>query len=407
LFDQNDIDGTHIGVYDNHGTLLGATHIMLAERSDFGAHTGFGTAALEHAVLSSRTSVAPEARNKGVFSLLIYVAMRWARQNGRTFAVGFMEEGEPPIKKMLGCEPILGVSPREVLGSDGKKYRVIAAHGSVDLWAQRAFNFMPRMMRSFVCANLMPEELVSSARRVISSFYDNPWFGCTYAGTLTRNQYGRAIANLHQYVRWTTRLLAQVTGQTHDRDLRAHFLDHLSGEIDHERMLEADLKAIGWDVDWVMNEMAPDPEILSFMAIQQSLVAFERDPVLFLMVPLVAEGLSAFMDQSFIDALEQCVRSWGIDNPRSATKFLRSHIHTDGGEDGHWAAVEGMLKGRIQDEAHNQRALSIIHAIGGAMNRAYANYVQLPDFGYASGARPSFAHMPFARGPQIEPAHFH
>jgi hypothetical protein len=148
-------------------------------------------------------------------------------------------------------------------------------------------------------------------------------------------------------------------------------------------MLEADLRGLGRDVDWVMNQMAPDPDILNFMSVQQSLVSFERDPVLFLMVPLVAEGLSGFLTQEFIDALEKCVQSWGIQNPRSVTKFLRSHIHTDGGEDGHWAAVEAAIAGRIRDEAHHQRALSIIHAVSRSMKRAYANYVAVPDLGHA------------------------
>lgn len=267
------------------------------------------------------------------------------------------------------------------MGADANPYFVVPAHGTVSQWACRAFEAMPRGLKNLVRHTLMPAELVETARAEIFEFYENPWFKKIYAGSLTLNEYGRAIANLHQYVRWTTRLLAQITGQTDDPELRAHFIDHLGGEIDHERMLEADLRGLGWDVDWVMNRMAPDPDILNFMSVQQSLVSFERDPVLFLMVPLVAEGLSGFLTQEFIDALDRCMHSWGIQNPRSVTKFLRSHIHTDGGDDGHWAAVEKAIAGRIRDEAHHQRALSVIHAVSRSMKRAYANYVAVPDLG--------------------------
>lgn len=383
LFDANDQKGTHIAVYDGDGKLCGATHIMLAEDSGFAGHTGIPSKYLTSAAYSSRTAVANDARFRGIFPLLMYAAMGWARLNGRSLAVGFMEEGEPPIKKLLGCEPIPGAPKRAVQGADGRAYFVLPSHGFISQLTCRAFEAMPRGLKHLVRHTLMPAELVETARAEIFEFYKNPWSEKVYAGSLTLNEYGRAIANLHQYVRWTTRLLAQITGQTDDPELRAHFIDHLGGEIDHERMLEADLRGLGWDVDWVMNRMAPDPDILNFMSVQQSLVSFERDPVLFLMVPLVAEGLSGFLNQEFIDALDRCMHSWGIQNPRSVTKFLRSHIHTDGGDDGHWAAVEKAIAGRIRDEAHHQRALSVIHAVSQSMKRAYANYVAVPDLGHA------------------------
>ncbi|NDE16468.1 hypothetical protein EBZ80_16205 [bacterium] len=378
--DAWDESGVHICVFDSQDVLLGATHVLLAEESDFGKWTWIPDSQLKCAILSRRTAVAAKSRNRGIFQLLLYLGMRWGRMRGRKLVLGFLEDSDPPVKKLLQCEAITGVPLRQVSGADGHQYHLVPTWGDVQLMAQRSYSALPRSIRDWVRYHVMPEELTETVRERIFRFYENPWLAKTLRRELSRNEYGRAIANLHQYVRWTTRLLAQMTGQTADPELRAHFMDHLSGEIDHERMLEADLRGIGWDVEWVMNGMAPDPDILNFMSVQQSLVAFERDPVLFLMVPLVAEGLSAFLDKEFIAALEECATSWGIANPRSVTKFLRSHIHTDGGDDGHWAAVQGMIAGRIRDEAHHQRALAIIDAVAQSMNRAWSNYVAVPDF---------------------------
>ena len=381
LLGPNDELGPHIGIYDGAGVLLGATHVMFADESDFSEFSGIHPEFLRNAIFSSRSVVASHARNRGVVSLLLYVAMRWGRMHGRRHGVGYVEVGEPTAQRILGCKEIPRCPRRKVQGADGKFYDVIATYGSLDYAAQRCFLSMTKTIKEFVCRELMPEEIVAAARRGIDSAYDNLWFKRVVDGTLTRNQYGEAIANLHQYVRWTTRLLAQVISATDDPVLRGHFIEHLKGEIDHERLLERDLAAIGWDVDWVINHMAPAPDILQFMTVQQSLVSFERDPVLFLTVPLVAEGLSAFMDPAFVDALESCVKVWGIANPRAATKFIRSHVGTDGGDDGHWASVQNVLAHSLSDEAQLQKGLALIQSISGAMNRAYSGYVSTPDLG--------------------------
>ncbi len=381
LLGPNDEFGTHIGIYDGAGVLLAATHVMLADESDFSEYSGIPPEFLRDAILSSRSVVASHARNRGIVSLLLYVAMRWGRMHGRRHGVGYVEQGESAAQRILGCKEIPGCPKRKVQGADGEFYDVIATYGPLDYLAQRCFLSMTRTLRNFVCRELMADEIIAAAKRGIKSAYDNLWFKRVADGTLTRNQYGEAIANLHQYVRWTTRLLAQVISATSDPVLRGHFIEHLKGEIDHERLLERDLTAIGWDVDWVINHMAPAADILQFMTLQQSLVSFERDPVLFLTVPLVAEGLSAFMDPTFIDALETCVEGWGIAHPRSATKFIRSHVGTDGGEDGHWASVQHVLVHSLSNEAQLQKCLALVQSISEAMNRAYSGYVSSQDLG--------------------------
>src|SRR5690606_5010002 len=99
-----------------------------------------------------------------------------------------------------------------------------------------------------------------------------------------------------------------------------------------------------------------------------------EDPILFLIAPLVAEGYSAKMGREFLRALEECIASWGIEVPARAMSFLKSHIHTDGGEAGHWEAVKRSIAGRIKDERTHQRALSLAQALNSTMTAAYESY---------------------------------
>jgi hypothetical protein len=380
LTSENDAKGWHILVESADGkTVLGATHIMLAEESDFAAHSGIDARLLTNGVHSSRTFVHPDARHRGYFSLLFYLGMRWARMQGRTMYYGYIEEGEPPFRKMVGPDYLGGVPPRRVVGSDGSDYQVLAVCGSVDYAMHRCYRTLSKGLKEFVNASLMPEEIEHTILAGIENFYMNPWFQQVYAGTASRRQYAAVLANLHHYVRWTTRLLGRIIAETPCAELRGHYLEHLTGEVDHERMLEHDLEALGCDVEYLLEVSAPDPGIVNFMSIQQSLAAFERDPVLFLVVPLVAEGLSAFMAPEFLTALERCIASWGLERPRSAMTFLRSHVHTDGGERGHWQAVRNVLARRLDGERMMQRALAFATALLDAQRQTYTNIAKIVD----------------------------
>ena len=219
-------------------------------------------------------------------------------------------------------------------------------------------------------------------------FHRTAFFQRTHDGTLTRDQYINSVANNHQFVRWTTRLLGRVVGITHERELRKHFIEHLKGEVDHEILLENDLRHLGADVDYVKNHMAPSPHIRQFMAIQESVAAFHRNPTWFLAVPFSVESASAFLTSDFIDALKRCVAGWDIANPGRACTFLSSHISTDGGDDGHWEATRRILRHSCRTDADLQQMCAISRAVMNALTSAYDSY----------GARPAIATIPWGRG---------
>jgi GNAT superfamily N-acetyltransferase len=371
----NDAHGVHVCIYDTHGTLVAATHMMRAADSDFAEHSRIPRAKLQHAALSSRSHVHPEWRERGVFALLVYGAMRWARMQGLTTALGYVEEGNPPIKDLLQCREIPAVPSRRYRGVGGREYALVAVHADVNYCLHRTFTKLPRALRRFVAERFFGAELAQHVETGMARFFRNPWFARVFAGTLTLDEYAYALANLHQYVRWTTRLLATITGVTPDARMRKHFLTHLSEEVDHERLLERDLRTLGWDVDYVADQMSPEPNILAFMSVQQSLAGFERDPLLFLASPLIAEGLSAKLDEGFFAALDACLERCGIEHPRAATTFLRSHTGFDGGDDGHWSAVREAMAERIEDEKTLQRVFALTTLIIDSMDRAYQSYV--------------------------------
>jgi hypothetical protein len=246
---------------------------------------------------------------------------------------------------------------------------------------------MSKALREFASTTLMPAELMFKVENDIDDFYNTKWYLKVMDVTLTKDQYITALSNIHLYVKWTTRLLATVVGQTEERELRSDLLHHLEGEVDHELMLERDLEALDWDVSFVQEAMSPNPEIIKFMAMQQSLASFERDPVMFLVAPLVAEGLSANMVPEFIHAVERCIRLCGIAKPKSAMSFLHSHIYTDGGDKGHWQAVQKTISKRISSESRFQHALNLTEAMFVSMCGTYNDFVNDSDLDGFDGAR--------------------
>lgn len=377
---ENDQKGCHILLESDDGSrVIGATHVMFAEESDFSRHTGIDPKHLNDGVYSSRSFVTPDARHRGYFSLLIYLAMRWARMHGRTSYFGYMEAGDPPIRKMLAPTDLLNVPTRSVSGGNGQTYPVYPGYGSVDQALFRCYRTLSKNLKEFVNTNLIPDELEQTIRAGIEDFYSNDWFKQVYSGCASRRQYAAVLTNLHHYVRWTTRLLARVVAETNCADLRDHYIEHLNGEINHEKLIAMDLYNLGYDTEYWLNQSSPDPAIFSFMAIQQSLASFERDPNLFLIVPFVAEGLSAMLSKDFIAAFDTCASNWGFKQSKTVSNFLRSHLHTDGGQNGHWQAIRPLISRYIEGEFAMQRALSIAKALLASQRQAYDSIAKMLD----------------------------
>lgn len=381
LVSENDKNGAHICIYDSaNSNLIAAAHVVEAELSDFSVHSGVSKSEIMTSVYGSRHLVAKEYRGQGLFSLLLYMTMREGRLRRRTSLLAYQNEGDIAVNRIISMKPIPGIPPRIVEGNNGHQYSVLPCGQDISYGMHLAWKNMPENVKSYATENLLADEVERTVGSRLETFYDNKWFIGVANGTLTKNQYVEMLGDWHNFVRWTTRLLAKVVGITDDKDLRSSFISHMNGEIDHEVLIEGDLAALGADVDYAKNHMAPGGPIQLFMGLQESLAAFRQDPVLFLAVPYSIEGISANITAQTVKDLSACIASWGYERPRKCCTFLSSHIHTDGGDDGHWQHSLKMIKQFLKTETELQKFLVVSHLVFDTIGASFENAVSKLDF---------------------------
>jgi len=290
---------------------------------------------------------------------LLYMAVRRARIWGRhTVAAAPPEAGV--LARALALEPVDA-------GGELHAQRV-------DLAIHRAYASSDEAGQQLCREHMLPEALAIFARHA-RRFHHTAWARAVRGRRLARAQYVATLANTHQYVRFTPRLLARAVAICDDEGLREHFLRHLDGERRHHELLEADLRYLGADVAFVREHMSPCPATMQFMLVQESMLAFHREPVLFMAAPFVAEGLAGAVGPELLAPLTENIRAWGHDEPQRATRFLRSHVHFDGGDDGHFAQTCAIIARYLKHEGMHQRFLNVVQLAAEAFHRSYDAYV--------------------------------
>lgn len=290
----------------------------------------------------------------GAAPLLVYLALQRARVWRRTVVVA------GPVEAAV-------LQDMSFEAGEGRRGEFL------DLAMHRLFAALAPTDRARVAA-CFPAEARAALSLRAREFTDNAWCRAVRADRLGRAQYVAALANTHQYVRWTPRLLARAIAASDDAGLRDHFFRHLRGERGHERLIESDLRYLGADVDFVVHAMAPAPATLAFMALQESMIGFHQDPVRFLAAPFVAEGLAAAIEPDFLARLAANIRRWGYAEPARATRFLASHARADGGDDGHFARTAAALARFVTDDTAQRRLLTTLHLAAEAFTRSYDAY---------------------------------
>ena len=290
---------------------------------------------------------------------LLYMALRRARIWGHTTIAA-----SGPLVDLLGKH--LALEPVDAAGD---------VHAQrLDLAIHRAYAGSSPSGQQLCREHMLPEALAIFARHA-QRFHHTAWAQAVRDRRLARAQYVATLANTHQYVRFTPRLLARAVAISESEELREHFLRHLDGERRHHELLEADLDYLGADVEFVRERMGPAPATMQFMLVQESMVAFYRDPILFMAAPFVAEGLAAAVGPELLGPLLENIRAWGHDEPQRATRFLRSHVHFDGGDDGHFVRTCAMIARHLRDETMHQRFLAVVQLAAEAFHRSYDAYV--------------------------------
>lgn len=321
--------------------------------------------------VQSATTIAITSTNGPVSTNLLYEALCWARTQGAKAVIHHAKNSDDPVAMVMKARPV-----RKVSGPNASVFVAAALSDAL----QNVFERGDATDQASMRATFRPQ-IEATMKLFVERFFTGAWATAIQQKKLSREQYVLTLNSLHHYVRYTTRLLGQAVAISPTSELRSHFAEHLRGEINHELIIERDLKHMGEDPTFLMTKRYPNAATRGFMVVQQSLAVFERDPVLFMACPLAAEGISAHLDKRFLQALRECVGSYGVDAPEKATMFFSSHIMTDGGDDGHWESTLKILEHHLQTENKLGEFLSLLELASSSIEQSFnANVSELAIF---------------------------
>jgi hypothetical protein len=363
-------DAVRVGIINQNSEWICSAIVAPAEDTSFHTLSGKSKQYLTRSIWISDITINYPDRSE-ILPCLLYLALRRGRIWGRKTVITYVNNSVNFISYFLKLEKI----EKCALATNESGVCFLPMAQRLDIALHNAYTTASPKIQSFLRLYFVAEA-VETLDLWISKFFQTAWFQAIYQGKLTRQQYIYTLSNTYQYVRFTTRLIGRAVSLSDNRDLRRHWLNHLQGEIDHEVIIENDLNHLGADVDYVVNSMIATIEAQEFILAQESILAFQQDPVIFMAAPFVAEGFSANLDGNFIDALEANAKNWGIQNPKLVTKFLASHINYDGGDDGHWEQTRAILSQFLTDNTQIQRFLNMAHLSMNSFERSYNAYVE-------------------------------
>ncbi len=345
--------GFVMALRDGDNNILAASVIARASESVFKEFSGKQEQDIENTLYIDSLWVSPRVNANHFLNGLLYLTLRRGRLWGCQNVASIIPSPNTgaPIATYLRMERISSVDPKHIAEVD---YVAIAQRLNDAIF--QAYSQCSDALKATLPHYFVQEILEYHAIRV-KRFFKGSWARAIIEEKLSKEQYISSLYNLHQYVKHTTRLCARCIAHSENRELRNHYIYHLKGEINHELLIESDLKTLDADVEYLIHYHVPHHATNEFIVTQESTIGFKEDPVLMLACPLAAEGISASMDKDFIEHLYNNIKKWGIKNPKKASTFLTSHINFDGGEDGHWQQVVNMLKEFINTETLLQQFL--------------------------------------------------
>jgi hypothetical protein len=351
---------------------LAQVKVWQAEHHPLAKQIAFQPDSLERTIVINEIESTKNHDHEHLLPGTLYLALREGRIMKRHNVLLFLAESEVWIADLLKLKPLQHVAPFR----DGQSERRAYAQ-MLDEAMYHAYNACHDSVRCLI-QDEMTNEVVRTIEFWLGEFFQRPWARAIYERRLMREQYVATLNNLHAFVRYTTRLLGRAIAHSNDQALRDHYIHHLKGEINHEKIIERDLAFLQEDVDYLKQDRQPSYETKAFLVIQESTLAYYQDPVLFLACPIAAEGVAAYLTQEFLESLYACIASWGIKEPKKAAHFVTSHTNFDGGDDGHWNQTILKLKSYVQTETRLREFLGVLRTAMNALERSYdANIEEL------------------------------
>lgn len=350
---------------DSNKPIAEAT-IANAATSAFKTTLDMSAKALENCISIESLSLV----NEQIAPAILYFALRRARIMGKQNVIALVPSLNDPMVKALKLEPL---EKYNTVTIEGNTYYPVAQRLKYAI--SYAYKQCTAEMKDFINSKMI-DEIVETVEQWLNQFFEGAWATAIKEHRLSKVQYIYSLYNLYQYVKQTTQHLGRCVALAPNIELRNHYIYHLRGEVNHEIIIENDLRHLNADLDYLTKVHVPNTQTKEFMVIQESTIGFYQDTVLMLACPLAAEGISSHMTPAFLEALCQCISRWGVDQPRKAAKFFESHTNTDGGDDGHWLNVVKMIAIHISDENYLQHFLSVLNLAMNGLERSFNSTIE-------------------------------
>jgi thiaminase len=342
------------------GRQVGHAVLRLAEAAPLAPLAAFERAALRTGAYLACFDVAPDAA-AGATPVLLYAAARQARVARRTTLMFDPRSATDALLTLGNFQPL----PKVPALRGARLDRVLSQA------AQACHETGQPLLPSFLAG-----EVIETVYAFVARMYQSGFFKAVQEGTLTREQYISVLSQSHHYVRYTTRILGGCIAHAPTPELRHHFITHLTGEINHELIIEQDLEHLDADPTYVHEQMTPNTPTYQFLLAELCFISHFQDPLLLMAAPLAAEGIASHLQRAFVDDLQAIIAGWGIEHPGQATQFVSSHISFDGGADGHWEGSAQLLAGYLTDEIKLRWFLAALAVCTEALERCYTAGVE-------------------------------
>ncbi|OGT44005.1 MAG: hypothetical protein A3F13_04585 [Gammaproteobacteria bacterium RIFCSPHIGHO2_12_FULL_40_19] len=350
---QIDISNDVISISCDNQKMFGHIRIEKILHSAFQKSLGLSEKQSRHCAIIHTPAFSSDSDAQKLLPMLCYFALRQARIwhcENIIFSTKDNLNTVRTLSALLRLEPVVHLPQ---ISAQRLNYAIHHAYEACD------------QTQRDVIQTYFVHEILDTFKSWVTQLFHDSWFSAVKTRSLSKEQYISTLFNLHAFVKYTTRLAARCVAICETRDLRNHYIHHLKGEINHEVIIESDLKALRADVDYLLQSYVPHTATGEFIVLQESIVSFKQDAVLMLACPFVAEGMTANITNAFVEDLHATIKSWGVKSPESVSRFLTSHMKTDGGDDGHWTRVIMMMDKYIKTENQHQQFL---HILGLAMS---------------------------------------
>ncbi len=289
-------DGHWVAWLGEGGEWLGAARVVRAESSAFAELARLSPARLDQSIALEAVWLSRDADAAELLPGLLYAALRTGRIWARTAVVSYLENLDTPVGQTAHLET-LRRAPRVSVG--GKEMEPVAQLLEVGL--HHAAQACSPATWAVIQPTLV-DEVLATLKGWFPKVFEGAWAQSILNGTLSRERSistaSRTCTTTSARRRGTSR---RAIAHSDDRRLRNHFIEHLKGEINHELHIERDIRQLGVDPDYVIHHSVASTATKEFQAIQEATIGFYQDSVILMACPLAAEGVTAQINEHFLE----------------------------------------------------------------------------------------------------------